>query len=667
MNSAGAPRAQTSRTRFRTSSTHTWVIWVLSGLMIFALSALGAVFRFGDTNAAAWWPAAGASAWFVLATARKRRAAAVVLVAAAITLGTLVGIDQLNLALTIGITDAIEVLSFLLLLEGRQHTFVLRTVRDATRLIVAAIAASAVTGLFLGLLISTITGETFLALAVHTAASHASAIVLIAPFAALPPPMKEAPRVAEIAFQSVLLIVAIVTIFGAAGYVPLAFVPLTLLGWAAFRFPVYIALIQSIATGTAALLFTLAGLGPYAATTLTLDTQVTILSSFLLALAMATVLLVTAQNEVNISSRAATESAKILSSGFIDSQVGLILTDHDDDDTWTIRWANRTAREFIATEVSADGRWQGQLATEARAALELDGAVSHCVLGSGATVNVVANHVGNSEKRVAVQIVDVTASVLGAEKRLEAEREHARALATRLELERQRDDFIATTSHELRTPIMSIAGYAELLEESSLLRAPESGWLRAIARNADRLTALVESLLTLGRASAAPELHSPPDLLPACALVEDVVSMHCPLADIKNVTLSIEVEEGAEDCVVYGVAHDVNRAIANLVSNAVKFTPADGTVRVITGTADAETTITVTDTGPGISEDAMAHIFERFYRAPDAERSSTPGTGLGLSITAELARRNGGTVTVDSVPGAGVTATLRFPAAARHR
>ena len=243
----------------------------------------------------------------------------------------------------------------------------------------------------------------------------------------------------------------------------------------------------------------------------------------------------------------------------------------------------------------------------------------------------------------------------------EVQRERAAALADRLELERQRQDFVATTSHELRTPITSILGYSDLLRESEAA-TPERDWIEIIHRNATRLGDLVEDLLALGHGEAAPSALTPVDVA-APDLIADVLCTHEPLAMARRLDLT---HSAPADTVMRVDRGDALRALGNLVSNAVKFTPEGGRVLVEASRVDGEVVFTVTDTGPGMSPATLARAFDRFYRAPDAETQNTPGTGLGLAIVRELAERNGGRVDLTSPEHGGVRATLAFPAVPQH-
>ncbi|MGZ0711714.1 ATP-binding protein (plasmid) [Coraliomargarita sp. W4R53] len=636
-----------------------WFAWVAAALAIFALAALGVYLRPNGSDIAVWWPAAGVSAGFVLANPRRRRWAAIGLVFVATFVANIAGGRDFDISFAFGFANAAEAGLFVWLLELGRTRFVLRTVTDAMRFVLAAIVAGTVIGVLAGLGVMLLSEGAFTSTAVQAGVSHAGAVLMIAPFAALPPRPGETTPWGEVALQSLLLITSIVVVFGVDNQLPLAFVPLAFLAWGAFRFPARFAFLQSLLTAIVVVVVSLLDSGPFDQDSLHPDEQAIVVVTFLLVLAAFTLLLVSGHTEVSLATRSAENAAQMLSSGFVDSGVALILVD-DIDGEWIISWHNRAAATAIEGEVDARSRWRGQLADQARAALRCGDVLSFQHIDTRATVNVVANPVEGDARRIAVQIVDVSEAVRASEEQLEAERVRGANLEAKYELERQREDFVATTSHELRTPIVSIAGYAELLQESTTLEPTEKQWVEVIARNSDRLRELVEDLLILSRASTAPEERGVAEVIDVHAIIEDVVAIHCPLAERRSIMLEIDEVSGT----VEAVRSDVTRALSNLVSNAIKFTPPGGRVSIMSSFSEASgTTLSVTDSGPGIPADALVHVFERFYRAPDAERSSTPGTGLGLSITAELAHRNGATVDLKSPEGSGVTASLRFPSA----
>jgi len=222
-------------------------------------------------------------------------------------------------------------------------------------------------------------------------------------------------------------------------------------------------------------------------------------------------------------------------------------------------------------------------------------------------------------------------------------------------------DFVATSSHELRTPLTSILGFLEMVLESEPehIPEPERSHLGVAYRSSQRLLALVEDLLTVNRVdtghlSIVPAPTGVPALL---AAAHETFAHQCAA---KGVAL---VLEDSEPLYVLVDPARMEQVLGNLVGNAVKFTPAGGTIR-LTARADGERVLVhVADTGPGIGPEDLPRVFERFFRTASAQVGAVPGTGLGLPIAKALAEAQGGELSVASVPGAGTTFTISLPLA----
>lgn len=232
-----------------------------------------------------------------------------------------------------------------------------------------------------------------------------------------------------------------------------------------------------------------------------------------------------------------------------------------------------------------------------------------------------------------------------------------RYVASLEELDQQKSDFTATTSHELRTPLTSIAGYLELLEDGDLgeLTAPQGNALGVISRNVERLRSLIDDLLLLNRldSGAVQRTHEEHDV--RCGATRVVEQLE-PVARAAGVDLVFD--HGDEPLLVHGDAVQIERAVGNVVSNAVKFTPAGGQVHLTTRQEGGEVRIVCSDTGMGIPAADQQRLFTRFFRASNAQEGHVPGTGLGLVIVETIARAHGGGVTLDSVEGEGTTVTI---------
>jgi heavy metal sensor kinase len=209
--------------------------------------------------------------------------------------------------------------------------------------------------------------------------------------------------------------------------------------------------------------------------------------------------------------------------------------------------------------------------------------------------------------------------------------------------------FTSDASHELRTPLALIRATAELALRRE--RDPE-GYrtsLRQIENEAEHMTALTESLLTLARADAD-GLGMTMQSTNLNELIVSVVQQNAALALEKGVTLRAITAE--QPVVATADESGVRRILLILVDNALKHTPSGGTVRLSAAATAGSSTVTVEDTGEGIPAAALPHIFERFYRA-DPARGSGSGFGLGLSIAQAIAQAHGSAIAVSSTPGAG--------------
>lgn len=218
--------------------------------------------------------------------------------------------------------------------------------------------------------------------------------------------------------------------------------------------------------------------------------------------------------------------------------------------------------------------------------------------------------------------------------------------------------FTADASHELRTPIALIRTTAELSLRRE--RSPEiyREALRQVMAETDRTSRLVEDLLLLARADAGlPAL--PLERLELTPLVRDVCQQGRVLAEARQLEISAEVP----DQPVYVEANDpaLRRLILLLLDNAVKYTPAGGRITVSVGSDPAGATVAVRDTGIGIPDAALPHVFERFYRADESRNRDGGGTGLGLSIAKWIAERHHASLEAESVFGEGSVFRVRFP------
>jgi two-component system, OmpR family, sensor kinase len=213
--------------------------------------------------------------------------------------------------------------------------------------------------------------------------------------------------------------------------------------------------------------------------------------------------------------------------------------------------------------------------------------------------------------------------------------------------------FLADASHELRTPITSIQGFAELFRvgaDHAQVDLPTI--LRRIEEESARMRLLVEDLLLLAQLDQTRQIETEP--VDLAVLAADACSDAVAADRDRPVTL-----DAPEPVVVRGDEAHLRQAIANLVSNAVHHTPAGSALEVSARRNGDGATVTVRDHGPGLDDDARAHVFDRFWRADSARSGS--GAGLGLAIVAAIAAEHGGTASVVDAPGGGAAFTIRLP------
>ncbi len=223
---------------------------------------------------------------------------------------------------------------------------------------------------------------------------------------------------------------------------------------------------------------------------------------------------------------------------------------------------------------------------------------------------------------------------------------------------RVRRDFVANVSHELKTPVGALALLAETLIDAMDDPAASRRFAERIHHESQRLARLVKELLELSRLQGADPLPAP---TPASVdrIVTEVVDRTRTGAAAKGIEVCYTGERGLT---VYGNEGQLVNAVANLVENAITYSPENTTVSINAFLADDQVRIAVADQGIGIEAKDLDRIFERFYRADKARSRDTGGTGLGLAIVRHIAVNHGGRVDVTSTVGVGSTFTLRLPA-----
>ena len=228
-------------------------------------------------------------------------------------------------------------------------------------------------------------------------------------------------------------------------------------------------------------------------------------------------------------------------------------------------------------------------------------------------------------------------------------------------LERVRRDFVANVSHEFKTPLTAIRGFAETLLGGAMRDKQNSlRFLQIIRDHAVRMGRLTEDLLKLSLIEAGKlELNMQP--VSVAELIDPSVEIIRPRAEQKGLTLVTECPSALPP--VLGDGNRLREVIQNLLDNAVQYTPSGGCIRVHASSADGAVEVAVSDTGIGIPQSGRERIFERFYRVDSARSREVGGTGLGLAIAKHLVEAHAGRIEVVSEIGHGSTFSIRLPAA----
>jgi two-component system phosphate regulon sensor histidine kinase PhoR len=235
---------------------------------------------------------------------------------------------------------------------------------------------------------------------------------------------------------------------------------------------------------------------------------------------------------------------------------------------------------------------------------------------------------------------------------------------TRLQrLEGVRRDFVANVSHELKTPITSIKGFVETLRDGAVRRPAEAEkFLEIVAKQADRMNSIIEDLLLLSRVEQdAREAKVTLERVPVKGVILEAVQVCEPKAHAKDITITVDCPEGLAARLNAAL---LEQAIINLIDNAIKYSEPGRPVALEAAADDGEVRISVRDKGAGIEPEHLPRIFERFYRVDKARSRKLGGTGLGLAIVKHIVQAHGGSVAVESAPGAGTTFTIRLPKSA---
>ena len=228
----------------------------------------------------------------------------------------------------------------------------------------------------------------------------------------------------------------------------------------------------------------------------------------------------------------------------------------------------------------------------------------------------------------------------------------------RSQLERSVDlrrEFTANVSHEMKTPLQVIGGYAELMEGGLVAQEDVPRFSGIIRRESECMRGLIDDVLVL---SCLEEDGDDAERVPLAGACLRAIERLRPAADAKGVTILGDLSDGAD---VSGSPGTVEQMVYNLVDNAIEYSPAGGEVSVGVASSGDLVTLVVADGGPGVPDDLKDRVFERFFRADPSRSRETGGTGLGLAIVKHAAESMGGSVRVEDAPGGGAVFAIRLP------
>ena len=230
-------------------------------------------------------------------------------------------------------------------------------------------------------------------------------------------------------------------------------------------------------------------------------------------------------------------------------------------------------------------------------------------------------------------------------------------LTERLQIsEEKRARFVSDASHELKTPLASIKLLADSILQNDMDIDTIKEFVEDIGNEADRLNRMSQKLLSLSRIES--QVDGECEIVGMIPTIERVTRMLSALAEKNQISIHHQFEE---DCPILILEDDLYQIVFNLVENGIKYNVSAGSLTISLHRDNDNAVLRFIDTGVGITEDSIHHIFERFFRVDKARSRKSGGSGLGLSIVRNMVERNGGSISVSSVPGEGSTFTVTFP------
>ena len=656
-------------------------ILLVTALLILSIAAgfYAATVSTPDSHVASWWPASGINVVVAVAVARRFR----MLVLALITLTTLPVLLVAGRDVPVAIICAIAVA----LEAGIVTRFAVRAndepkltrMNDVVRLFSGILIGTTVMAVLGAGSIAIFSGGDFLALAISIVISHASAIAVIAPIALVSRFVQKHGRRRYQVGHALLLSGAIAVAFLPGSIAPLTFLLFPFLAWAAFSFSMAFALLELLGAAVFVFVLTSVGGGPFSALRPGILDGDALLQLYVLTLSITTLLVAAARNERQQLEEEKSATARLLHDGFEQSTNGFALV-QEQNGSFRLMEVNSAAQVLLESSFTAAGDlsndsplerlFQRLFSSDASELSELWDDDEHPI---PATISVSRASNATFGEIVLVTILDLR-PIRAVEAAVTLQLEREQAVVSKLKaLNQRQDDFVSSVTHELRTPVTAVMGFSEELESTGL-SDEQAEYVTIIQRNSERLLSVIEDVLTFSKLDSGTSGDAPVGVDLALVLSTSLDDLR---HSIREKNLVIVNELGTGPVLVSAVANDLTRVIINLVTNAVKFTPASGTIAFAAAVAEPlrtafepfagvgdprMITLTMTDSGPGISPDDLDKVFDRFYRSSRSTQHGVPGTGLGLSIVRDLVTSMGGTIVLDSDGTHGTTARLTLPA-----
>ena len=695
------PRRVSHRAALRRHLGHptwpvTFLLAVLVGLAVLALGAVSVTFRPPGSALALWWPAVGVSTAVVLLVPARRRWAVLLAVGAAASLTSVDSGRPLMLDIALVLGNVVTPAVFVVVLERWGEGRSLRTLAEVTSFCLAVLVAALASGLLVAVLALGAPGQAPLVTGLGVTAAHAAALLVIVPFVlqlpvdARPPYLRSRRWIAPVHVLGTLALV--LAVYAPGQGLPLALVVLPVLLLGATLLPPRWMSAELLLAGIVTSTLTAAGYGPFALSALgEVDSPevVVLLGQVTLACYAVVVLpMMVATHQLRAAAGHAAMTAREYRS-VVQDATGTAIIGFDLDGRIEMFSAGAEQVLGYSAEEALGARgtdlWHDPVELSSRSRhLGTTGGFP-TVVAAGTTLSRSGRLDWKAWNREGLPIVlsqrltprydggeqtgwiavaeDVTHR-RGVETALRGALEREREARERAEqLEALRSAFVANVSHELRTPLTSMIGYTALALAD--LDAPEPrlerhrDLLGAAQRNSRRLLHLVEDLLMLSRVESR-NLEPHYVELDVRSLVDGALEAIGSLGNHNQV--EIEVVGPERPVSLWGDQEQVERVITNLLTNAVKFSPAGSTVRLEYGVRGADVYLRFHDRGPGIPAEEQEQVFETFYQGESARAQQMPGSGLGLSIARTIAEGHGGTLMLlPSQDGVGAVFEMCLP------